>query len=81
MSKDKKEAALSSQLLGDLGVPIFIISTFFPKMTEWFAQHPKLVRFLCLPLALWFSYEYFSDKISTMWHSEYHQQPCRLSST
>lgn len=62
------ENSLSNQLLGQIGLSSFIITTFFPQIAKWLAQHPKLVRRLSIPIAIWFGYEFLMGKVSAAWY-------------
>lgn len=64
----KDEKSLSGQFLGQIGLPAFIISTFFPHILPKLAQHPKLVRLLSLPLGLWIGWDFLSAKFSNLWY-------------
>jgi hypothetical protein len=67
---EEAENTLSNQLLGQIGLSSFIISTFFPQIAKWLAAHPKLVRWLSAPLAMWFGYEFLIGKLTGAWYSE-----------
>lgn len=66
---DKTGKTLSSQLFSQIGLPAFIISTFFPHLMHTLSRYPRLVRLLSLPLALWIGWEFLSAKLSTLWYT------------
>lgn len=59
--------SLSNQFLGQIGLPAFIISTFFPHLMHKLANYPKLMRLLSLPFAVWIGWEFLSTKLISLW--------------
>jgi hypothetical protein len=72
-STDIKPAteALTSSILNTLGLSSYILSAFGPqlqpKFEKFVAMHPKLVKLVTLPLALWIGYEVLWSKVYTFW--------------
>lgn len=67
--QQKDDKSLSGQLMGQIGLPAFIISTFFPYIVPKLAKYPKLVRLLSLPLALWIGWDFLSAKLNDLWRT------------
>jgi mitochondrial chaperone BCS1 len=55
-------------LLGQVGLPMFILTTFFPSLLPKLAQHPKLVRLFSIPFAMWIGYEFLAAKLASLWY-------------
>ena len=66
-SNGNDEKTLSQQFMGQIGLPAFIISTFFPQIMHQLGKYPRLVRFLSLPLALWVGSEFLWKQLFTLW--------------
>ncbi|ETN44588.1 uncharacterized protein HMPREF1541_10258 [Cyphellophora europaea CBS 101466] len=64
----KGEKSLSDQFFGQIGLPAFIITTFYPQLISKLAKYPKTVRLLSLPLALWIGWEFVAAKLTTFWY-------------
>ncbi|RMD43667.1 hypothetical protein DV735_g1416, partial [Chaetothyriales sp. CBS 134920] len=56
-----------AQSIGFLGLPAYILSSFFPDALRTIRKHPKLVRALSIPLALYFILSYTSGKLLQLW--------------
>jgi mitochondrial chaperone BCS1 len=55
-------------LIGQIGLPMFILTTFFPQLLAKLAQHPRLVRLFSIPFAMWIGYEFLAAKIASFWY-------------
>ena len=57
-----------TQSMSLLGLPAYIITSFFPGLLEALARYPKAIRALSLPLALWFISSFAAGKLMSVWH-------------
>ncbi|RMZ83869.1 hypothetical protein DV737_g1482, partial [Chaetothyriales sp. CBS 132003] len=68
-----------AQSINFLGLPAYILSSFFPDVLRTIRRYPKLVRALSIPLALYFILSYTSGKLFQLWR--YLMKHCMSSVT
>ncbi|RMZ87640.1 hypothetical protein DV736_g5131, partial [Chaetothyriales sp. CBS 134916] len=66
-SPDVRGRDFLAQSINFLGLPTYILSSFFPHVLMTIRRYPKLVRALSIPLALYFILSYTSGKLFQLW--------------
>jgi hypothetical protein len=64
---EEDSKSLSTQFFGQIGLPAFIITTFFPQIVHQLSKYPKLVKLLSIPLALWIGSEFVWNQVYSLW--------------
>jgi mitochondrial chaperone BCS1 len=65
--EEDEEKNLSKQLFAQIGLPVYVISTFFPQLAHKLAKYPRLVKLLSIPFALWIGSEFLSTQLINLW--------------